>query len=551
MRHHLRPIGGAATPRTRSGRAGQTVGSIRWGCAVTPSETPSDDGPPPPSELSRMLSGVQRMLFDDRVVEALTVGAQLADADDPRTRVDARIYRLAALINLDRSGEYAAAVDAAFEAVRGYPEPGRYGRVHALAAVTAYRFGSLERCVNHLVRAAFALKAVELTDAMAAWGWHNLAMAYSYTGFHGYATGAIEQAREVAAAIGLPASDFVAPGIRLRLAVSLDHRGDADGCQRVLRDLVQDCQAKAASGELEKTRPINRANFGYAAVRLAAMGYKRALDGLDPVPLLRVGSSRRADDLRTLGRACLAISAGRPIEAVARLETAGVSDETAGAGEVPRLRALAHVATGDYASAYAADRQAFRVASADMERLRDLFMDGVAARLDRENLHERVAKYQDEANTDPLTGLPNRRYLEQYVADLVGHGGSAVLGVCDLDGFKKVNTVHGHLSGDIVLQRVAGVLNRVMRRGDFVARYGGDEFVVLLPSTSRAEANEIERRIVGAVTGEDWNALVPGTPISITIGWAAVGEGGLTRVIDAFESADMAMLHAKAAPRAS
>jgi len=505
----------------------------------------------PSSEVERMLDGVQRMLFDDRVAEALAVGGQLANADDPRTRADARIYRLAALINLDRSTEYAAAVDSAFEAVRDYPEPGRYGRLHALTAVTAYRFGSLERCVNHLVRSSLALGAVELTDAMAAWGWHNLAMAYSYTGFHGYANGAIEKAREVAAAVGLPASDFVAPGIRLRHALSLDQRGDTDACLRVLRDLVADCKAKAASGELAVTRPINRSNYGYAAVRMAALGYRRVLDDIDPRPLLRDGGSRRADDLRSLGRACFAIAAGRPIEAVARLETAIVSDETAGAAEMPRLRALAHVATGDYASAYAADRQAYRIASSDIDRMRDLFMDGVLAQLDRENLHERVSRYKDEANTDPLTGLPNRRYLEHYVADLVGHGGSAVLGVCDLDGFKKVNTVHGHLSGDIVLQRVAGVLNRVMRRGDFVARYGGDEFVVLLPATSRAEAHEIERRIVAAVTGEDWNALVPGTPISVTIGWAAIGEGGLTRVADAFETADMAMLRAKATPRAS
>ncbi len=127
-----------------------------------------------------------------------------------------------------------------------------------------------------------------------------------------------------------------------------------------------------------------------------------------------------------------------------------------------------------------------------------------------------------------------------------------MLGVCDLDGFKAVNTVHGHLSGDLVLQRIAGVLNRVMRRGDFVARYGGDEFVVVLPTTSSAEASEIARRIVSAVAAEDWQALVPGTPVGVTIGWAKVSsDGTFTSVADAFAAADRAMLRAKARQRAS
>jgi diguanylate cyclase (GGDEF)-like protein len=286
--------------------------------------------------------------------------------------------------------------------------------------------------------------------------------------------------------------------------------------------------------------------------RLAALGDHAALRDIDPRPLLSgSGDSTQSRDLRVLGAVCLAIAQGRPIEAVARLETATISDETLDPAEPPRLRALAHVAAGDHASAYEADRQAFRVACTVAERLRELFVDGMEARLDHENLRRSVARFAEDANIDPLTGLPNRRYLEQHVSDLVADGTSAVIGVCDLDGFKAVNTVHGHLSGDLVLQRVAGVLNRVIRRGDFVARYGGDEFGIVLPSTLQAEAREVARRIVAAVSGEDWQALVPGTPISVTLGWAYLGEGGCSSVAEAFEAADRAMLLAKNRPRAN
>jgi diguanylate cyclase (GGDEF)-like protein len=496
------------------------------------------------------LEHVRKLLLAGRCIEASALMDHILATTAGAEHADALTQYLAVLINLRRSHEYSATMDAAFEAARTHPDPARFGLLHSFAAVVALHDGSLETCVWHLVLSARTLSAVELTDANIVRAWHNLAMAYSYAGFHGHALGAIDHARTIAASLGMESGYFAAPGIRVRHAVSLDQRGDTEGCSRILRDVVHDLGLRRLGGELGLLRPISLRAYGYAIARLAALGHHEPMVDTDPWALLQADDdSVTARDFAVLGAVCLAIADHRPIEALARLETAEVSDETLGAAEGHRLRALAYLAAGDLGSAYLADRHAFRIAGASNEKLRDLFVEGMAARVDREDLRRRADWYAGAANTDPLTGLPNRRSLEQYVNNLVAKGQTLVLGVCDLDGFKAVNTVHGHLSGDLVLQRVAGVLNRVMRRGDFVARYGGDEFVVVLATTSQEEASEIARRIVNAVSGEDWQSLVPGTPVSVTIGWAGISEGGPTTVAEAFMTADHAMLAAKKTPR--
>lgn len=475
----------------------------------------------------------------------------LATTDDPLTRADALVQRVAALINLGRTAEYNVAVQMAFDAVRDLGEPLLLGNLHALAALAAQHQGALERCVTHLVHSARAMATVEDLDWDTAVAWNDLAMAYSYLGFHGHALGAIEKARQVAAAADVTPETFAAPGIRLRNAVALDHNGDTDGCLRVLRDITADAERFLDGDGGAKLRPSGRAAYGYAIARRAALGEPPESTRQAARLLSDGGDGARARDLRMLGEVCLAMAAGRPIEALTRLETVAVSAETLGPAEHARLRSLTYTRAGDHAAAHRADRHAFRLAAQRSDRLRDVYVEGIAARLDHEDMRRAVSRYEDEALTDPLTGLANRRHLERYVAAMVARGERATVGVCDLDGFKAVNTAHGHLSGDLVLQRIAGVINRVMRRGDFVARYGGDEFVVVLPGAGMAEAAEVGRRIGAAVEAEEWESLVPGTPVGVSVGFAEVGASANLREAlgTAFELADRAMLRAKSSAR--
>ena len=120
-------------------------------------------------------------------------------------------------------------------------------------------------------------------------------------------------------------------------------------------------------------------------------------------------------------------------------------------------------------------------------------------RLNRRLEGARVAA-REEALTDTLTGLRNRRAFDALLARaLQGGGGFALLHV-DLDFFKQVNDTHGHAAGDLVLRVAARRMLSVVRAQDVIARVGGDEFVILLPGVWSAGAvGTVARRLVGAL----------------------------------------------------
>jgi diguanylate cyclase len=105
-----------------------------------------------------------------------------------------------------------------------------------------------------------------------------------------------------------------------------------------------------------------------------------------------------------------------------------------------------------------------------------------------------LARSQAEATTDQLTGLPNRRAAATRLSQALSHGGATAVVLFDIDHFKQVNDTYGHGAGDNVLQHVAQALQSCARDGDFVARWGGEEFIGILRGTVEGGASSRSAR---------------------------------------------------------
>lgn len=129
-----------------------------------------------------------------------------------------------------------------------------------------------------------------------------------------------------------------------------------------------------------------------------------------------------------------------------------------------------------------------------------------ARRLEMERrLHNENEELQTLALTDELTGVANRRAVFRAGAEILGSSGRMAVVMFDLDRFKQINDTYGHLAGDRILADVAAVFRTNTRYNDLIGRYGGDEFVLLLPDTDADEAREISDRIVARIRQISWS----------------------------------------------
>jgi diguanylate cyclase len=154
-----------------------------------------------------------------------------------------------------------------------------------------------------------------------------------------------------------------------------------------------------------------------------------------------------------------------------------------------------------------------------------------------------------EARSDELTGVANRKAFNEKLHLLLDewrrHQTPFVLIIADLDQFKRVNDSHGHLAGDRVLSSIGALLKQLIREEDFVGRYGGDEFAILLPKTELTVGAELAETIrSGTADGVCRIARRGDEPaVSLSVGVAAPCEGDTDELL--IQRADHAMYKAK------
>lgn len=166
----------------------------------------------------------------------------------------------------------------------------------------------------------------------------------------------------------------------------------------------------------------------------------------------------------------------------------------------------------------------------------------VAFLLDRSERQRRtVISLREDASTDALTGLANRRMFDVTLTNSLQNRGQGelVLLMLDIDHFKKFNDSFGHPAGDVVLRETGRLLREVIRSQDLAARYGGEEFVIVLMHSDTLRAEQVGQRILAAFRNHDWQHRA----VTISIGAAVVEPGESAE--DLVRRADEALYRSK------
>lgn len=162
-----------------------------------------------------------------------------------------------------------------------------------------------------------------------------------------------------------------------------------------------------------------------------------------------------------------------------------------------------------------------------------------------------LSQVETLAITDPLTELFNRRHFEATIEKefnrTVRYKSPTSCLMIDIDHFKSINDEYGHRTGDMVIREIAKIIKDCLRKVDTIARWGGEEFVVLLPGTGKEKAFTAAERIMKTVSGHSFSGI--SKQITVSIGIASVPESSIDNAEKLIDASDNALYEAKSKGR--
>lgn len=163
-------------------------------------------------------------------------------------------------------------------------------------------------------------------------------------------------------------------------------------------------------------------------------------------------------------------------------------------------------------------------------------------------LEEMLTRVETLAITDPLTGLFNRRRFESILSlefkKAARYQAPLSCMIIDIDHFKEVNDAYGHRTGDMILKEIARIIHKNIREVDTAARWGGEEFAVLIPNTTKENAVQPAKRILNTVSKHSFPDI-GGRHVTVSIGIADIMDPAITNEEKLVHAADLAMYAAK------
>jgi diguanylate cyclase (GGDEF)-like protein len=262
-----------------------------------------------------------------------------------------------------------------------------------------------------------------------------------------------------------------------------------------LRELLQASQTEEESRRL-LIRHLERTIPGAGA---AVMNRNNSDDRLEP----SIGRQPAVAGLHAVGpaalqpRSCLAIRLSRPYSRHRGEETlaeCGVCGKLAGDVACEPL-----LVGGQVIGSVLVARDRGTISPPALSQIRDVVIQAAPIIANQRNL----SLAETRAASDALTGLPNRRAADDTIKRMVAHAGRTLnplsVLLVDLDHFKQINDRHGHEHGDEALAAVGNALAGTLRASDFAARFGGEEFLVLLPECGREEARQVAEKLRFAI----------------------------------------------------